>query len=73
MSYVFNREPTAKFKFRADRDSTDNLTLAGINATLASADSICAGVSMLMAIGGNTPVYRGIAVRTVNDNVNEDE
>lgn len=73
MPYVFNREPTAKFKFRADSGSTDSLTLAGINATLASADSICAGVSMLMAIGGNTPVYSGVAVRTVNDNVNDDE
>lgn len=73
MAYVFNREPTAKFKFRADNGSSDNLTLAGINATLASADSICAGVSMLMAIGGNTPVYAGVAVRTVNDNVNDDE
>ncbi len=70
MAYQFNREPTARFKFRTDRDSTDTTTLAGINATLPSADSICAGVSALMAIGGNDPVFGAIAVRTVNENVN---
>lgn len=72
-TYEFVKDATAKFKFRTHNESSDNFTLAGINATLASADSICAGVSKLMAIGGNTPVFGNTAVRTVNENVEYNE
>lgn len=65
MSYTFETEKTAKFSFYTNQHSSDKTTLAGINPTLSSADSICAGVDSLMAIGGNTPYYDGKGTRTV--------
>lgn len=73
MAYIFNRDRTARFKFHTTYGTgTDTTTLAGINATLQSADTICDGVSSLMAIGGNTPRFFA-AVRTVTENVEEED
>lgn len=77
MAYVFETERTAKFKFQqndaAHGGGTGQMTtLTGINATLASAASICAGVDALMAIGSNYPYYDGQGVRTVNQIVNNE-
>lgn len=71
MAYSFVKDRTAKFSFIADVNTpSDSITLNGINATLASADSICAGIDSLMAIGGNEPYYSaGKAKRTVIENV----
>lgn len=77
MAYVFEHEKTAKFKFQTNDSehgggTAQKTTLAGINPTLASADSICAGVSALMAIGHNVPYYNQQGVRTVNQIVYAD-
>lgn len=77
MAYVFETERTAKFKFQTNDaehggGEGQKTTLTGINPTLASADSICAGVDMLMAIGSNHPYYNGKGVRTVNQIVNNE-
>lgn len=68
MAYTFEKDKTAKFKFRPKQASSDTLTLNGINATLTSADTICDGISSLMAIGGNEPVFLQ-ATRTTNETV----
>lgn len=73
MAYVFQTDKTAQFKFRTNdaehgggAGAAQMTTLKGINATLASAESICAGVDSLMAIGGNVPYYTaGDSKRTV--------
>ena len=70
MAYQFNKDKTAKFKFRPMQTSSDTITLDGINASLPSADTICDGVSSLMAIGGNEPVYE-TAIRTSTETVEE--
>lgn len=77
MAYVFENEKTSKFKFQTNDSEhgggvTQKTTLVGINPTLASADSICAGVSALMAIGHNVPYYNEQGVRTVNQVVYTD-
>lgn len=57
-TYKFDKEKTAKFKFHPwQGTSTEYLTLNGINASVTSADTICDGVSSLMAISGNTPAF----------------
>lgn len=61
---IFETNPNAKLKFRTTTHASGMTTLDGINPTLASADSICAGVDSLMAIGGNTPYYDAEATRT---------
>lgn len=71
MSYFFEIEPTAKMKFVANQGSSDTITLNGINASLSSADSICAGLDSLMAIGLNKPYYDDVATRTVTQTVLE--
>lgn len=76
MAYVFETERMAKFKFQTNDaahggGTAQKTTLTGINATLASAASICAGVNMLMAIGSNYP-YFDDGVRTVNQIVNNE-
>ena len=71
MAYQFNKKPTAKFQFTTSNDTTDKTTLAGINATLGSAETICDGVASLMAIGGNSSVYIN-AVRTATETVYDD-
>lgn len=68
MSYVFERKRTASFNFYTNELTGDKTTLQGINATLASAQTICDGVSSLMAIGANSPRFEN-GVRTVKDNV----
>ena len=68
MAYNFKKDATAKFKFRTNQLSDDTLTLNGINASLSSADTICDGISSLMAIGLNEPVYTN-AVRTATETV----
>ena len=69
MAYTFETKANAKFRFVTNQNSSEQTTLDGINATLSSADTICDGVSSLMAIGNNTPYYDGKAYRTVTDNV----
>jgi len=71
MAYTFNKDKTAKFKFRPKEASSDTLTLNGVNASLSSADTICDGISSLMAIGGNTPVFLK-ATRTGTETVARD-
>lgn len=71
MAYQFNKKPTASFQFTTNSDSTDKTRLAGINATIGSAATICDGVSSLMAIGGNSSVYVD-AVRTATETVYDD-
>ena len=71
MAYQFNKKPTAKFQFTTNTDSTDKMTLSGINATLGSAAIICDGVTSLMAIGGNSSTYNN-AVRTATESVYDD-
>lgn len=71
MAYQFNRKVVSTFRFNTNAGSTEKTSLQGINASLSSADTICDGVSSLMAIGGNTPYYIG-AERTVKDSVDED-
>lgn len=70
MAYVFERKPTASFKFKTNQHSSEQTTLQGINATVESAAMICNAVDSLMAIGGNTPYYVE-GTRTVNDVVND--
>lgn len=70
MAYVFEKDKTAKFKFRPKQLSSDTLTLNGINASLPSASTICDGISSLMAIGGNAPVFLQ-ATRTTNETVDD--
>ena len=71
MAYQFSKKPTAKFQFTTSNDTTDKTALAGINATLGSAETICDGVASLMAIGGNSSVYIN-AVRTATETVYDD-
>lgn len=66
----FNKDKTSKFKFRPLQTSDETLTLDGINASLDSADTICNGISSLMAIGGNNPVYIS-ATRTSTETVED--
>lgn len=66
MAYTFERNRTSSFRFHTTRNSSEQTTLNGINATLESAQTICNGVSSLMAIGGNSPVFDE-GVRTVKD------
>lgn len=70
MAYTFNKQKTSKFKFRPRQENSDTLTLNGINATLQSADTICDGISSLMAIGGNDPAFTD-ATRTAVETVEE--
>lgn len=72
MAYQFNKKPTASFQFTTNADSSDKTKLAGINATIGSAATICDGVSSLMAIGGNSSVYTN-AIRTATETVYNDE
>lgn len=73
MAYQFNKKPTATFQFMTDTSETDasKTKLAGINATLNSAATICDGVSSLMAIGGNSSGYID-AIRTSTETVYDD-
>lgn len=64
MALTFETDKTAKYRFQTTEDGSDKTTLTGINPTLASAESICAGVDSLMAIGLNTP-YHIDGTRTV--------
>lgn len=72
MAYQFRKKPTATFQFTTSNDTTDKTRLAGINATIGSAATICDGVSSLMAIGGNSSVYTD-AIRTATETVYNDE
>lgn len=73
MAYQFSRNKTATFRFHPYAGtSTEYLNLTGVNASVTSADTICNGVSSLMAIGGNNPVYDG-AVRTSKETVTDDD
>lgn len=66
----FETDANAKMNFLVNSHSSDRITLDGINPTLRSADSICAGIDSLMAIGGNTPYYLDDkATRTVTERV----
>lgn len=71
MAYQFSKKPVAGFKFLTNSGGTDTTTLAGINASLSSADTICDGIASLMAIGGNYPDFDQ-AVRTSQETVNEE-
>lgn len=71
MAYQFNKKPTATFQFTTNSSNTDKTKLAGINATIGSAATICNGVSSLMAIGGNSSVYID-AIRTAAETVYDD-
>lgn len=71
MAYQFQRDKTAKFKFHPwSGTSTEYTTLTGINASLSSADTICDGVSSLMAVVLTTPVFTN-ATRTSSETVKE--
>lgn len=73
MAYTFKRDKTAKFKFHPwAGTSTEYLTLNGINASLSSADTICDGISSLMAIGDYTPTFIN-ATRTGTETVEQNE
>lgn len=72
MAYNFETDKNAKMKFRTTTGDSQMTTLDGINPTLASADSICAGIDSLMAIGANTPYYDGEAKRTRTETVYEE-
>lgn len=69
---IFETDKNAKFTFLTNSHSSHKTTLDGINPTLSSADSICAGVDALMAIGGNAPYYDGNAIRTKTETVYEE-
>lgn len=66
---IFETDLNAKMKFRTTTHASGMTTLDGINPTLASADSVCAGIDSLMAIGFNTPYYDAEAKRTVTQTV----
>lgn len=72
MAYQFSKDKTSKFKFRPQRTSDDTFTLDGINATVTSAQTICNGISSLMAIGGNDPTYIS-ATRTSTETVDDED
>lgn len=69
MAYVFETQKAAKFQFSANAGE-NQMSLAGINATVSSADTICDGIDSLMSIGSNQPVYATEAKRTVIQVVN---
>lgn len=70
MAYVFNTQHTATFEVPVSgaAATSKTLKLSGINATETSANSICNGISSLLAIGGITAELAN-GVRTVKENV----
>ena len=68
MAYQFLKDPAAKVQFNTDVNSTNKTTLAGINASLSSADTICDGLASLMAIGGNS-AYFADGIRTSTEQI----
>lgn len=72
MSYYFERQDTATFKFNAAKGDTLGLSLKGINATEQDANVILNGIYCLLNIGGIAENYRaGAGERTVQENVDE--
>lgn len=70
MAYTFEKEASAKFKFNGE----NKLTLNGISGTQQSADTIVAGVQGLLYIGNLIDSYNPTdGIRTVNEDVNDDE
>lgn len=72
MAYKFQRNEYASFKFPKNTDD-ESLTLKGISAS-ASADSIVAGIQGLLNIVNKENDWEAIdGVRTVEEDVEEDE
>lgn len=72
MAYQFSSEPTASFKVMTGTEGVDGggtkLTMKGVNASLASADIICAGIDSLMSIASLSGDFSN-ANRTVVEDV----
>jgi len=72
MSYVFDTKKTATLKFTKSATTYRNLNLAGINATITSADAVVNGVQQLLGIVGQVGEYDvEDAMRTVTENVRD--
>lgn len=73
MAYVFNRETASTFKIpKASVTDGQALTLKGVSAQTASADSIVAGVAGLLYIANRQNDYDfDDGVRVVNEDVDE--
>lgn len=75
MAYVFNKETAASFKIPAT-GATDaqSVNLKGVNANVASADSIVSGIQGLFYIANKQSDYNYTSgIRVVNEDVDYDE
>lgn len=75
MAYIFDKETAATFKIPAT-GATDSkaLNLKGVNANVASADSIVSGIQGLLYIANKQASYNyASGVRVVNEDVDYDE
>lgn len=72
--YTFTKETAATFKLKAgESEDTKALTLKGVNANVASADSIVAGVQGLLYIANKHEDYNyAQGIRVVNEDVDYD-
>ena len=69
--YTFTKETAATFKLKAGESKA--LTLKGVNANVASADSIVAGVQGLLYIANKHEDYNyAQGIRVVNEDVDYD-
>lgn len=75
MAYVFNKETAATFKIPA-AGTTDGtaINFKGVNANVASADTIVAGIQGLFYIANKQQSYNYTSgIRVVNEDVDYDE
>lgn len=75
MAYVFNKETAATFKIPAAgaQDATA-INFKGVNANVASADSIVSGIQGLFYIANKQSSYNYVmGIRVVNEDVDYDE
>ncbi len=70
MALVFEEQDKATFKLTTQEDGAD-VTISGVNSTLASAQTICDGVASLLACASLTGIY-DTGVRTVKQDVNNE-
>lgn len=73
MAYTFNKETAATFKI-PDNVAETTLTFKGINANVASADTIVSGLQGLFYIANRQSQYNyASGVRVVNEDVDYNE
>ena len=70
MALIFEEQDKASFKVTTLEDGAD-VTINGVNSTVASAQTICDGVASLLACASLTGIYDG-AIRTVKQDVNDE-